>query len=334
MLLRRTILRAVSKNFKSLNEFSDREKKKLERVFLDDEIAEFFRWKRYPINDQISFEGEAKLISWENFKIGETSLEEAREAARNEKLDLVLVKKEPPVVRIMNYRNWILRWALQDHEIKTSYDKKKSAPIFKISHRITDADIEVKINRFNELLKTHNMIVVESSVLTTSSVDEINSLRKFEVEFPKKIRPKLSNKSVWLKIVSGEFSVKIIIKTATKEKEYAYYSLALNESSESWEKVEVFETYNHEKDEEAFMNSFLNGDFAPKNADNLIAPEVSEISQQKVSIDYIDHSLGTDFIGDDSIDNTNKEVEYVKDRIRKLLGDELAAKFLKGRLKV
>lgn len=324
MLLRRAVTRAASKKFQSLDEFTDREKKKLEKVFLDDEIAEFFRWKRYPINDKVLFEGEAEVISWENYKIGASPLEDVKETAKNEKLDLVLVRNNPPVVRLMNYRNWILRWALQDHEMTSIYDKKKSTPTFRLSHRITDADIEVKSNRFNQLLKSHNTIIVESIVENENSVDEIHSLRKFESEFPKKIRSKLSDKSIMLKSVSSEYSVKIIIKAVTKGKEYSYYSLALNESSENWEKVEVHEAYNPEKDEESFMSNFLMADFAPKDIPTIISPDIGELSLRKGGVDYGDG----DYEGSSSGAN-----DHIKTRIKKLLGDELAHKFLKGRLK-
>lgn len=319
------------KNMIPMTQFTDSEKFLLARVFLDDQVAKHFRWKRYQINEQVHFEGEANIISWENYKISKGTLQEAKELAEKDKLDLVLVHEDEtePVVRIMNYRNWILRWAFRDKQIKTVEFQKKSSPYFYLSHRITENDLNLKLKKIGELLEKHNSVSIESKVANENSLDDIRSLRKFELNIQKKIKGSIDGKAVNVKVMSGELHTKIIIRKIGKLQEFGDYNLALNEPKDESRKYDEAGKVDFGNEEDEFMKEVLQG------TGEKFSSATSELSRMK-NADFesnIAAAAGEFYDDDENYDPMREELNTIKMKITDLVGEELAEKFLKGRLK-
>ena len=327
-LLRRFNVKAMV----PMSQFTDSEKFLLARVFLDDEVAKHFRWKRYLINEDVKFEGEANIINWENYRVSKGTLREAQELAEKEKLDLVLVYEDEtePVVRIMNYRNWILRWAFRDKQIKTVAFQKKSSPYFYLSHRITENDLNLKLKKIGELLEKHHSVSIESKVTNENSLDEIRSLRKFEINIQKKIKGSIEGKAVTVKVISGELQTKVLIRKIGKMQEFGDYNLALNEPKDESRKYDEEDRVDFGNEEDEFMKEVLQGDGEKfHSAKSEVARMNSEGLVGGASV------AGGGFYDDDdeNFDPMREELNTIKMKISDLVGEELAEKFLKGRLK-
>jgi translation initiation factor IF-3 len=309
-------VRNFSAKAKERMKFTEPELKKLEKVYLDPQIAAYFRWKRYPINNQVFFSGEADIISWENRKVGNGSLEEVKEKAENQKLDLVLVCPKPPIIRIMNYKNWILSWAFKERIATAIYTKKKQGAVYRLSLHISEGDLETKLNKFLKSFEETGTVTIEAHVNSEHSLEEQNLLRKFEFDFSKKLKDKFKFHSMSLKTTGSEFSVKFIIKKPqdTLEAYDGAYPLDSKREEMSVAEKKVVENYVP-PDEEEFMERLLQG----------------KVVKETEEIEYIDEKQEENY----DLKKGVSDYSALKKRVTWLVGDsELAGRFLKSRFKV
>lgn len=327
--------RFSSKAMVPMSQFTDDEKVKLAKVFLDPEVAEHFRWKRYPTNREVKFKGEATIVSWDNYKIGTGTIEDAKKIAIKEKLDLVFVHdtEKEKVVRIMNYRNWILRWAFRDKQMKTVEFIKKNTPVLQVSHKIAERDLDMRLKKIGEMLDKHQIVTIESKVANENSFEEIKSLRKFENMIQKKIRSKIEGKIVDIKVNSGDYSTRVNIRRVGKTEHFGNYNLSLNEPIDSTREFEGQEL-NLDDEEDEYMKKVL-GDNTEMFRKIRNQPSEAVIESKQKIIDHIQRAANNDPYGDveEDEDPMRKELQVIKQKITDLVGEELAEKFLKGRLK-
>ena len=306
------LIRLASKKSKILINFTPAEKKKLEKVYLNDDFAHFFKWKRYPINEQVVFKGEAEIINWENRLIATGGLTKARELASIEKLDLVLVRKDPPVVRVMNYKNFILRWAFKDIGFSTAKEVKKGHSIVKVNYWISSIDLDYKIRKIPELMKETNLIIFETDPFDPLDEDEVKLVKIFEKELHEKIKQFVENKQMVINLISTPNMIRVQVRSIGKQKESVEYTDSnLKDYSDS-ALYNPFETFQV-PDEDEFMKSILNSSVAPK------------MPNKKEEMFSLPEKVPEMFFK-----NKTEEIKY---KIKSLLGDDLASKFLKGRLK-
>lgn len=310
------LARAFAKKINPSTNFTELEKKKLENVFLDDDIAKYFNWKRYPVNEQVTFQGEADIINWENRKIGVGDVTKARELSEIEQLDLVLVRKVPPVVRLMNYKNFILRWAFKDRLISTSKQTQQTQTIIKIYHKISESDLSMKINNLIQILKNKNIVIVECDIYNPENLEEAKNSSEFAQNLGKKIKSMAGEILVNFTFKPEKNVNKIILKVEQKHKIFVE-NLEIDLAVRSGQKK--IETLNQVKfeDEDEFMNSILSGKFEPET--NFMKKIIEKEAQIRFDENY----------SEKKIDENN-----IKQKIRKLLGEELSYKFFKGRKKI
>ena len=323
--------RFFSKGLVPMSQFTDIERSLLSKVFLNEDIAMYFKWKRYATNDQITLKDEEfTIISWDNYKKGTGSLEEAYTMAKSEKLDLVLVCRSPPTVRIMNYNNWILRWAFRDIQLKSSSFTKRNSPLFQISHRISDSDLDLKLKRISELLQKHDSVIIDSKVSNEGSFEEMRSLKKFEATFQKKLKSTMSGKPIDIRMHSSDLSVKLVIKRIDSIKTIENYDLALNEPKDERIVSHSVMTSDFGNDEEEYMRQILTGEH--NMFDNLGKKNEEYENYNKIEGDVHDQN---DFNQDDDENSQiDEELEAIKLKVENLVGKELAEKFLMGRFKL
>lgn len=307
-----SLCRSFAVKFTPLSQFTQSEKFLLEKVYLDDEIASYFKWKRYPINDQVEFEGEAQIINWENFRIGFGDLSVARDLALEHQVDLVLVRRETPVVRLMNYNNFILRWALKDVSLDMT-GSRNAVSYVRVSHKIADRDLDIKVKRAFELVSDKRTAVIESD-----KIDEFNEIdHKLLNAFQKVLLKKLHSRNkenLSISVSKHEHLIRITLKsTGNSKNAMPNLDLDLNTKATPIQKVavEVFEKVEFD-DEEEFMNKLLE---EPLETQEKPIPEEIFVNR---NFDHMEDS----------------EVSYaIKQKIKQILGEELASRFLKGRFK-
>ena len=308
-----SLFRGFAKRIKPATKFTEDEKKRLEKVFFDDEIVDYFRWKRYPINDQVFFDGEADIISWENTRISAGTLSAARSLSEMEQLDLVLVHKQPPVVRLMNYRNFILGWAFKDRDLNTIMQKQLTTSYMKLSYRIHENDLENKLNRGLELLSDTNKVVFEAEPFDRGDEAEVKTVKNFEKELVKKLKAKCEEGMVVIP-ARHEYVVRVTLRWGKEQKVHGgNNTLALREAINRTAKVTKFEPVKIE-DEDEFMNKMMDSIGVKKEEETQI-PRIANF----------------DMVDDDIYRTPG---EKVKSKLKSLLGEELAQKFLKGRFKI
>jgi translation initiation factor IF-3 len=310
-----------------MSQFSDHEKHRLSRVFLDDAVAKYFGWKRYLTNDEIIINEEVAIISWDNYYKGTGSLEEARAQAEAEKLDLVLVCKKPATVRIMNYKNWILRWAYRDSKTESINLNKRSAPVYNISHKISDIDLDIKLNRIADLLEKHDSVIIDSRIKNQNSFEEVKNLKIFEGKVQKLLRGLLFGKAIDMKVTSSDFSFKIMVKKFGSSKSAVNLSMELNEPKD--ERVFNKKVFNRDfgDEEEEYMQAILTGNhnkFDSVKEDMEVLEDLERFNRQDYNEDQV-HNQSTHEVDDKTIE--------LRERVVSLVGEALASKFLKGRLK-
>lgn len=316
-----------------MSQFTDLERSMLSKVFLNSDIAKYFGWKRYPTNEQITLNNEEfTIIGWENYKKGSGTLQEALSMAESEKLDLVLVCRSPATVRIMNYKNWILRWAFRDVQLKSTSFTKRNAPLFQISHRISDIDLDLKLKRISELLLKHESIIIDSKVSNESSFEEMRSLKKFEITFQKRLKSVMTGKAIDIKVHSSDLSSKIIIKRVDAAKTVENYVLDLNEPKDMRIVSKNAMNTDFGNDEDEYMATILTGEhnmFSRVDDDKEKAEYDDENEKDEGSFQDDSHIQAEE--EDPMID---EELLAIKIKVQDLVGKELAEKFLKGRLKI
>lgn len=311
-----------------MSQFSDFERSMLSKVFLNEDIAKHFGWKRYLTNDQITLKDEEfTIISWDNYKKGTGSLEEAFNMAKSEKLDLVLVCRNPPTVRIMNYKNWILRWAFRDVQLQSTSFTKRNAPLFQISHRISEIDLDLKLKRISELLQKHDSVIIDSKVTNEGSFEEMRSLKKFEVTFQKRLKTVMSGKPIDIKVHSSDLSVKLIVKRVDSAKVVENYDLALNEPKSERIVSNFVLSADFGNDEDEYMSQILTGE-------HNIFEKVDKRNEESDRDDEVEDNEGVYIPEEDENSQVDEEVTELKVKVENLVGKELAEKFLMGRLKL
>ena len=305
------VLRYFASKNKSKIVYTDQEKKRLEQVFLDDEIAKFFKWKRYPINDDVIFDNEADFINWENRRIGNGSITKAREIAEMEELDVVLVKKNPPIVRFMNYKNWILRWALNDRELNAAQLNRGTTTYMRIGQNILPNDLEYKLARAIELVDSKKSVMIESQAFDTENPEEITDLKIFEKKLWQKLKEKIKGNSVLIDNRSVDGQIRIFMRvTGLKmsiDKQNDENKLREGSAYQKEHKLPAFTM----PDEDAFMENILSGGIVAETEDQY-AKNNQLLENKYIPINY------------------DKE-ETIKQKIITMLGADLASKFMKGR---
>ena len=313
-----------------MSQFTDIERSMLSKVFLNADIAAHFGWKRYQTNEQITLNNEEfTIIGWENYKKSSGSLKEALSTAESEKLDLVLVCRSPATLRIMNYKNWILRWAYRDVQLKSTSFTKRNAPLFQISHRISDTDLDLKLKRISELLQKHDSVIVDSKVSNEGSFDEMRSLKKFEVTFQKRFKSVMTGKPIDIRVHSSDLSSKMVIKRVDAARTVENYDLALNEPKD--ERIVSHAALNSDfgNDEEEYMRQILTGEHNMFNNAN----REREKEDREYGLINEEGNRDNDYDNDED-SQVDEELSALKVKVEGLVGKDLAEKFLKGRLKI
>jgi translation initiation factor IF-3 len=117
--------------------------------------------EEFPLNEKIKVP-EVRLIDEEGQFIDVLPSERALEIARERGLDLVLVspKANPPVAKIMDYGRFQYQ---QEKEMRKQKAGQKKVEVkgIRLSPRIGDHDIEVRLNQAKEFLNNGDKVKIE-----------------------------------------------------------------------------------------------------------------------------------------------------------------------------
>jgi translation initiation factor IF-3 len=115
----------------------------------------------YPLNERIRVP-QVRVIDDNNEMLGVLATEKALALAKERDLDLVLVspKAEPPVAKFLDFGNFKYQ---KEKEIKKQKAQQKKTDIkeIRLSARIGQHDLDIRINQAEKFLKRGDKIIVE-----------------------------------------------------------------------------------------------------------------------------------------------------------------------------
>ena len=161
-------------------------------------------------------------------------------------------------------------------------------------------------------MKETNLIIFETDPFDPLDEDEVKLVKIFEKELHEKIKQFVENKQMVINLISTPNMIRVQVRSIGKQKESVEYTDSnLKDYSDS-ALYNPFETFQV-PDEDEFMKSILNSSVAPK------------MPNKKEEMFSLPEKVPEMFFK-----NKTEEIKY---KIKSLLGDDLASKFLKGRLK-
>ena len=146
-------------------------------------------WKRKQFTDEKKFRTNQQiksslvfLIDENGESIGEMPTNEALDKAQNLGLDLVEVnpKADPPIVKIMDYGQFKYEQDKQKHKQKLQ-QKKVELKAIRLSARISDHDLELRVSQSTKFLLKGNKVKLELNLKgrerqhTDRAIEIINS---------------------------------------------------------------------------------------------------------------------------------------------------------------
>lgn len=119
------------------------------------------RRKYYPVNENIR-DKELRVISSEGKNLGLMRREEALEAARKERLDLVVIstKAAPPVAKILDFRKFFYQQRKGQTNQKKK-DKLKEPKTLRVGPHIDENDLKTRIERARDFLEEDHPVRFE-----------------------------------------------------------------------------------------------------------------------------------------------------------------------------
>ena len=114
--------------------------------------------KRYSVNDRIRA-SEVRLVDKDGGQLGIKSLDEAKQLASEQQLDLILISPnaKPPVCKIANYGQFMYKMKKKEKESKKTIQVIKE---LKMSHKISIHDYDVRIRQAKKFLGKKNKVKV------------------------------------------------------------------------------------------------------------------------------------------------------------------------------
>jgi translation initiation factor IF-3 len=115
----------------------------------------------YRTNNQIQTD-EVRLVSGEGENLGVIPLEEAKNKAQDAGLDLVEIapQAEPPVCKMLNYGKFLYTQAKQQR-LKNAKQKKNEVKSIRLSYRIEQHDMEMKVNQIKKFLEQGHKVKLD-----------------------------------------------------------------------------------------------------------------------------------------------------------------------------
>lgn len=117
--------------------------------------------KELKINEKI-FAPKVVVIDEEGQNLGILSKQEAIDIAKNKDLDLVEVSPlvDPPICKIMNYGSYKYQKEKQERKAKAK-QKTSELKTIKLSSRISDHDLDLRVNKAVEFLTDGHKVRIE-----------------------------------------------------------------------------------------------------------------------------------------------------------------------------
>lgn len=317
----RALLRTFNaKRPRRVASLSQGEKAKIEALISNKEIAKTIGMKRYLINDEVSFEGEAELIGWDNRFICKGGLAIANSLAEEDGLDLVLMRKDPPVVRIMNYSKYLLKAAAASYADATRKNLNQDASLFNMKNTITDHDLHIKLNKIYNILKQLYRILIEIRVLKFDSTEEIERTKLLADKIRENIKGTTTLPPSTISIDHFKGFTRIsIVPTVGKTTEKELEELVRN--------TELFDIAGASGYQERMMKKVRKIQSTPVIEE--VYSDEDEIMQQLMNGEEGEDSFSFNGIPEEDMGENSTDKEIID-----ILGKELAYKVKKGRVKL
>lgn len=316
----RALLRTFSaKKLEKVTSLSQGDRAKIEALISNKELAKAIGIKRYPINDEVTFEGDAELIGWDNRFICRGSLTVANTLAEEGGLDLVLMRKDPPVVRIMNYSKYLLKAATSAYADTARKNLSRDTSHFNMKNTIADHDLYIKLRKITNLLKQLYKILIEIRVLEPESTEEIERTKLLAGKIRESIKKTTTLPPSTISIDHFKSFTRIsIVPIVEKATERELEELVRN--------TELFDIAGASGYQERMMKKVQKIQSTPIIEE--VYSDEDEIMQKLMNEDE-DNLLSSKGILDDDISESSIDQDIVD-----ILGMELAYKIKKGRVKL
>ena len=315
---------------------SEEDKRRLLDVLKDEEVASGLGIKRYPINEEVVFEGEAQIISWDNRLMDNGDLEKAREISTRENLDLVLVRANPPVVRILNYSKWLLKAASGQYAQRSKKEMLEEPRIIPIKNKITENDLETKLKKIVDMLKQLYKIIIEINIKDKEDSEEIDRTKVLQENLIQKLKEFTTLPPIKISVASFPHLIRIncipqIENQSSKQIEHLVNSPEIFEASgasgyekQMQQKIEKYrnKAENSQKaemsNEEEVMNDLMNEE---PEEDSI--PNIDDYKpQSRPAIRAISYE-----------ERQAMKIQKAEEKVTEILGKKLTYDILKGRVK-
>ncbi|CAD8169178.1 unnamed protein product [Paramecium octaurelia] len=125
-------------------------------------VSALLKVKPYPVNENIQYQGEVRVIDDKYKLLGVMPFQQAKEQATKEEKEIILMNEnvEPPLCRICDYSDELAQRFLT--EISPPFKKLQPQRNIKIGSKITFQDLQIKVIAAQTILKKQKRIIVST----------------------------------------------------------------------------------------------------------------------------------------------------------------------------